>query len=148
MEAILFMGLQASGKSTFFKERFCDSHVRINMDMLNTRNREKILLHACIEAQQKCVVDNTNLEKSDRERYIVLFKKSKFKVIGYYFQSKVHDCVKRNQTRELLKPVPDKAIYGASSKLELPDWAEGFDELYYVSIGEKGFEVKEWGNEV
>jgi hypothetical protein len=36
MHAILLIGLQASGKSTFFRERFSDTHVRINLDMLRT----------------------------------------------------------------------------------------------------------------
>lgn len=148
MEGIIFVGLQASGKSTFFKENFADTHVRINMDMLNTRNRERIILDACLEAEQKCVVDNTNLQVEDRARYIEKFKSRKWGVIGYYFQSKVHDCVARNKERTLRKPVPDKAIYGSSNRLELPTKAEGFDELYYVSIGEDGFNVEEWGDEV
>lgn len=30
MEMVLFSGIQAAGKSTFFKERFVDTHLRIN----------------------------------------------------------------------------------------------------------------------
>ena len=41
MELILLIGIQASGKSTFFKRRYCDTHVRINLDMLKTRHREE-----------------------------------------------------------------------------------------------------------
>ena len=33
MEAVIFIGIQASGKSTFFKERFFNTHVRINLEM-------------------------------------------------------------------------------------------------------------------
>ena len=50
MEAILFIGIQASGKSTFFAERFFKTHVRINLDMLRTRHREELLVKACLEA--------------------------------------------------------------------------------------------------
>ncbi|MCB9352743.1 MAG: ATP-binding protein, partial [Lewinellaceae bacterium] len=32
MEGILFIGIQASGKSTFYKERFFNSHLRISLD--------------------------------------------------------------------------------------------------------------------
>ncbi|MEN3294973.1 MAG: hypothetical protein V7642_4226, partial [Burkholderiales bacterium] len=42
MEMLLFIGIQASGKSTFYKERFFDTHVRISMDLLRTRNRESV----------------------------------------------------------------------------------------------------------
>ena len=48
MEGVIFVGIQASGKSTFYRERFFDTHLRINLDMLKTRNREQILLRARI----------------------------------------------------------------------------------------------------
>lgn len=35
MEGILFIGIQASGKSTFYKERFFNSHLRISLDLLH-----------------------------------------------------------------------------------------------------------------
>ena len=43
MEAVILIGIQGSGKSTFYRERFFDTHVRINLDMLKTRQREKLL---------------------------------------------------------------------------------------------------------
>jgi predicted kinase len=46
MEAVIFVGIQGTGKSTFYKERFFDTHVRINLDMLKTRHREKLLVQA------------------------------------------------------------------------------------------------------
>lgn len=33
MEAVIFIGLQASGKSSFYKERFFSTHVWINLDL-------------------------------------------------------------------------------------------------------------------
>ena len=44
MELIIFIGLQAAGKSTFYKKNFSDIHIRINLDMLRTRHREKFCL--------------------------------------------------------------------------------------------------------
>ncbi|MBN1315005.1 MAG: hypothetical protein JXA42_06040 [Anaerolineales bacterium] len=38
MQAVIFIGIQATGKSTFFKERFFNTHVRISLDLLKTRN--------------------------------------------------------------------------------------------------------------
>jgi tRNA(His) 5'-end guanylyltransferase len=35
MEAVILAGIQAAGKSTFCRERFFDSHVRINLDKLD-----------------------------------------------------------------------------------------------------------------
>ena len=75
MEAIIFVGLQASGKSTFYLREFYKTHIRLNMDMLKTRYREDILLNACIEGKQKVVIDNTNPSIEERCKYIKAFKK-------------------------------------------------------------------------
>jgi predicted kinase len=64
MQAILLVGLQGSGKSTFWAQRFRDTHVRLNLDMLNTRARFDVLRHACLAAKQRFVVDNTNVTPS------------------------------------------------------------------------------------
>jgi len=47
MEAVLLIGIQASGKTTFYRERFFDTHIRISLDMLRTRERERVLMNAC-----------------------------------------------------------------------------------------------------
>jgi len=40
VEAVIFMGLQGAGKSTFYRERFFATHLRISLDMLKTRHRD------------------------------------------------------------------------------------------------------------
>ncbi|MDP7288123.1 MAG: ATP-binding protein [Phycisphaerae bacterium] len=149
MEAVILIGLQASGKSTFYRERFCDSHVRINLDMLRTRHREKLLFGACLEMKQPFVIDNTNPEVKDRLRYIPAARDAGFRVVGYYFQSRLDDLLTRNASRPTDKQVPSLAIHGTYSRLVLPSPDEGFDELYYVSLQTPaGFAVKEWDDEV
>ena len=103
MEAIIFVGLQASGKSSFYREKFIDTHIRINLDMLKTRHREKILFHACLEAKQPFVIDNTNPAIADRSRYIELAKAKEFKIIGYYFQPNLEESKQRNSQRDQKK---------------------------------------------
>ena len=60
MQAIILMGIQASGKTTFYVQRFLHSHVRISQDLLRTRHREKLFLQACLDTLQPFVVDKTN----------------------------------------------------------------------------------------
>lgn len=131
MEAVIFIGLQASGKSTFFKERFQDTHIRLNLDMLRTRNRENILLNACLEAKQSIVIDNTNPTAAERRRYIELAKRSGFAVSGYYFPVKMEVCLERNARRAGRKQVPELAIKSIAKKLERPGPDEGFDALFW-----------------
>ncbi len=149
MEAVIFIGIQATGKSTYYKEHFFKTHIRINLDMLKTRNREDIFLDACMKAKQPFVVDNTNPSVEDRKKYIDLAKSAEFRVIGYYFQSNIEEAIQKNECREGKERIPLAGIRGTHAKLQLPGLEEGFDELYYVKINEKNkFVVEEWKNEI
>jgi len=144
VEAVVFVGIQASGKSSFYRERFFDTHLRINLDMLKTRHREQILLRACLEAKQPFVVDNTNPSVEERARYIELARSGGFRVIGYYFRSQSKEAIARNARRTGKARIPEKGILGTYKRLRAPVMEEGFDELYYVYIDEEGsFMVEE-----
>src|SRR5215472_14673700 len=132
MEAIILIGIQGSGKSTFCRERFFDTHVRINLDMLRTRRREQILLAACIEAKQSFVVDNTNALESDRARYIPVARAAGFRVIAYFFETTLAEAMRRNNQRSGKQKIPAIALAATSRKLQPPRWEEGFDEIYTV----------------
>jgi predicted kinase len=143
MEAVIFVGIQAAGKSTFYQRRFFRTHVRINLDMLRTRRREEMLVRACLEAKQPFVVDNTNPTAKDRAHYIGPARAAGFRVVGYHFQSSVSEALERNASRPERERVPEVGIRGTHSRLEIPSFEEGFDALYYVRIGERGeFEVE------
>jgi predicted kinase len=149
VQAIIFIGIQASGKSTFFKQRFFHSHVRINLDMLRTRYREKRLTEICIELTQPFVVDNTNPSIDERARYILPAKQAGFEVIGYYFQSRIADSIQRNKDRHTEQQIPERGILGAAARLKRPSLNEGFDRLYYVRIiPDLEFSVEDWMDEV
>ena len=149
MEAIIFIGIQGAGKSSFYKERFFDTHVRINLDMLKTKRRQHLLLAACIEARQPFVVDNTNVTAEARAYFIAAAKTAGFRVAGYYFRSDVKAALLRNSQRVGVARVPDKALLGTYKRLQLPGREEGFDALYYVQVNEAGeFLVEEWADEI
>jgi predicted kinase len=149
VELVVFMGLQASGKSTFWRERFADTHVRINLDMLRTRHRERRLFQTCLEVGQPVVVDNTNVSAADREPYITQARARGFRILGYYFRSALAECLARNGLRPEHQRIPDRGLRGAAGRLELPTKAEGFETLWYVRIDpENGFVVQPWQPEV
>jgi predicted kinase len=148
MEAIILIGIQATGKTTFCRDRFMDSHIRINLDMLKTRHREGLLVEACLNAKQPFVVDNTNPTREDRTRYIAPARQAGFRVIGYYFESRVSDALIRNAQRGESGRVPEVGVRGTSARLEAPSRSEGFDVLHHVRIGPEGFVVSEWRDEV
>jgi predicted kinase len=145
MEAVIFVGIQATGKSSFYIARFFQTHIRINLDMLRTRRRETLLLRACIEMQQRFVVDNTNPTLAERANYITPAKAAGFRVVGYYFPAVLGECIQRNNRRSGKQIVPIKGIVGTLKRLVPPSYAEGFDALYTVRIAEPDrFSVEEW----
>jgi predicted kinase len=149
VEAVILVGLQGAGKSAFYKERFFVTHLRVNLDMVKTRNREKRLLLTCVETSQPFVVDNTNPTRAERAVYIKAVKDAGSRVVGYYFQSRVEDCKRRNDQRSSAEQVPLRGILGTAGRMEMPSLEEGFDELFYVRIEEAGgFVVEEWKDEV
>jgi len=148
MELVVFAGIQGSGKTTFYRERFLPTHVRLSLDILGTRNREDILLHACLAAQQRVLIDNTNPAAAQRTRYANLAKASGFKAVLYFFDITTSQAVARNATREGSARVPDVAIFGTQAKLQRPTRNEGFDAIFRVTGIEGHFTVEEWRDEV
>lgn len=145
MELLIFMGIQATGKTSYFTARFVKTHVRISLDLLNTRKKEKRFLDLCLETGQRCVVDNTNPSKADRAVYMEAAKAKQFRVIGYYFESRIHDALARNAKRPGKENIDERGVRSTYSKLEMPEMTEGFDELYFVRIGRDGqFETSNW----
>jgi hypothetical protein len=93
-------------------------------------------------------VDNTNPTVEERAKYIGPARATGFRVVGYYFQSEVGPCMRRNSARPPGAQVPTLAIAGTRKKLQPPAYAEGFDALYYVRIApEGGFVVEDWSDE-
>ena len=134
MEAVIFVGIQASGKSTFYRERFFDTHVRINLDMLRTRFRERALVQACVTAKQPFVVDNTNVRIAERAKYIAMARAGGFRVVGYYFLPRVQEALRRNSQRAGARAIPVRGVLGTYKRLEPPSHLEGFDVLHTVDI--------------
>jgi predicted kinase len=145
MEMIIFIGIPASGKSSFYKERLFNSHLRVSLDLLRTRTREARLLRYCFDTSMPLVIDNTNVSVKTREKYIQLARENKFTVKGYYFRSDIKECMARNQQRVGKDKIPPVGIATKYKQLQLPKYEEGFDELFYVSMEEENtFAVQTW----
>lgn len=149
MELIIFTGLQASGKSTFYQTHCAATYEHISMDLLqhnkNPRRRQLVMIEDALQAQHSVVVDNTNPTAEDRQPLIQLGRLYGAKIVGYYFEATIRQCIERNKQREGKAKVPDVAIYTTAKKMVRPTYTEGFDMLYEVSIAENGtFKVREW----
>jgi predicted kinase len=126
--------VQAAGKTTFYRERFFETHVRISMDLLKTRRRETMLLQACLLAKQSFVVDNTNPLAADRARYVEPARTAGFTVTGYSFRATTREAIARNRQRTDKTPIPVPGLLGTWKRLEEPRWTEGYDALFTVTL--------------
>lgn len=137
MELIIFIGIPASGKSSFYKEYFFNSHIRVSLDLLNTRNKEGKLMQFCFNTHSKMVIDNNNITSNEREKYITIARNNKYKIIAYYFESNINECLERNKNRK--ENIPEIGVKSKYKELEKPSKEEGFEELYYVKIEDGKF---------
>jgi predicted kinase len=149
LELVLFIGLQGSGKSSFYRARFAATHLHVSKDFWpNARRREarqqRLVAEALAEGRS-VVVDNTHPRVEDRAPLIEIGKRMGARVVGYAFESNLKACLERNAGRVGRARVPDKALHITRAKLRWPTYAEGFDELFHVRMDpEGGFHVRPW----
>ena len=95
-------------------------------------------------ARQSVVVDNTNVTREFRARYLASAKAAGYRCIGLFFQSVLADCLARNEAREGKAKLKRLAVLGMSAQLELPSAAEGFDQLFFAGIDGESFDIEPW----
>ena len=135
-ELIIFVGLQAAGKSTYYRDHLAATHVHVSKDLMkNASNREmkqREMIIQALAAGRSVVVDNTNPTPVVRAPLIELGHACGARVVAYFFETAVKDAVARNRLREGKARVPDVAIYVTSKKLVPPSPGEGFDEVRVI----------------
>jgi predicted kinase len=149
MDLVILIGLQGAGKSTFYRTHFASTHDWISKDRLrNNRNpsrRQRKLLEEALAAGRSVVVDNTNPTREERISLVTLGHSFGARVVGYFFQSRLADCLERNHQRTGKERVPDVALYATRKRLELPSPTEGYDQLFFVrTLGDDRCEVLDW----
>ena len=142
-EVILMCGIPGSGKTTFCRERLFPQYLYISLDRLRTRSAEAELFAFALRRRKSCVIDNTNISRQERARYIPAAKKAGARVVTYWFEPDVGACLARNARRPGRERVPDIVIRDKSSRFSAPDRTEGFDQVFKVSIADDGFHVEE-----
>jgi predicted kinase len=138
MEAVVFCGVQGSGRTTLYRERFLDTHVRVSMDLLRSRAREEAFLRTCLETGQRFVVDNTNPTPADRRRYVEPARAAGFRVIGYLVEVDRSLALARNAERTGRARIPVAGVVGTERRFLRPAPEEGFDELWHATAARNG----------
>jgi predicted kinase len=150
-EVVVLVGIPASGKSTFYRERFAATHALVSKDLFpNARRRDARqarLLDEALTAGRSLVVDNTSPAVEDRAPILEAARRHGARVVGYYFATPLAEAMARNAAREGRARVPDAGVRSIAKKRVRPRLAEGFDALYFVRLVGTGFTVEAWKEE-
>ncbi len=133
-EAIIFVGLQGSGKTTYFGKHFAETHAHISRDIQKTVERTAAFVRECVRSGRSFVVDDTNVTRDARAPYIRQAKAAGFTVRCYFFDTPVRTAIGRNNHRKDKKPIPVPAILRTTKRLEPPSIEEGFDEIRTIAV--------------
>lgn len=146
---MVLIGLPASGKSSFYGERFAGTHDHVSKDLMRNARRPDVrqqqLIEMSLAAGRSVVVDNTNPRRADRAGIVATARRHGARVVAYVFDTDAGDALRRNRARERADRVPAVAIFTVRKRLEQPDFDEGFDAIYRVRLDEaaRRFEVIE-----
>jgi predicted kinase len=145
----ILIGLQASGKTSFYRSHLAATHARVSKDLLRNNRRpgrrQARLISEALAADRSVAVDNTNATVELRRELVDLGRAHGATVTGYYVGARLADCLARNATRAGKERVPDVGLFSVVKVLTRPSHAEGFDRLFYVTFGADGaFVVEPW----
>lgn len=139
-ECVIFVGLPGAGKSTLYRERFAATHQHVSKDLWPNASgrdvRQQQLVANALSTSNSVVIDNTNPSAAERSNLIGIAREQNARVIGYFFDVTTRVAVARNAERSGRARVPNVAIFTAAKRLEPPSYAEGFDQLFRVTIAE------------
>lgn len=144
MEVVVLVGLPGSGKTTFYRSRFAQTHEHVSKDNFphakDREGRQRTLIAAALTAGRSVVVDNTSPRAADRRAITELAHAHGARAIAYVFDVPIATAIARNETRAGRAKVPKVAIFTVAKRLEPVTFAEGFDEIYRVSFDAAGQE--------
>ena len=134
---VLMYGLPASGKSSFVRDNILPhDYVYVNQDTLKTEKKCIELAKEAIENKKNLVIDNTNLSKEKRGRFIALINGSKYKVRLLMIETPLevckHNSIYRNYRSDNNIDIISKMVYNIMLKkknTESPQKNEGIDKI-------------------
>jgi predicted kinase len=135
-EVVILVGLPGAGKTTFFRQRFADTHAHVSKDLMpgdrRPARRQALLIAEALAAGRSVVVDNTNASRAERADVLATARRHGARVVGYLFDCTPKECLARNSLREGRARVPAVGVFATARRLQLPDAGEAFDAIYVV----------------
>ncbi|GAA4621418.1 hypothetical protein GCM10023196_009510 [Actinoallomurus vinaceus] len=143
----ILIGLQASGKTTFYRQWLSPAYVHVSKDDFPKARRRQVrqmrLVEEALADGRDVAVDNTNPSPEEWRPLIEAARRHGATIVGYWFPRDVPGSLARNATRPGKTRVPDVGIYATLKRLRRPRRSDGFDALHSVRFdGAGGFDVR------
>ncbi len=150
---MILAGLPAAGKTTFFRRWFGATHRHVSKDLrpnaAGRAARERQAIDEALAAGASVVVDDTNPSAAGRRAIIALARTRGARIVGYFLDVTTREAVARNAARTGSARVPNVAIFTVAKRFEPPARAEGFDQLFRLTLTpERGFTITEIEDDV
>lgn len=147
VDLAVLVGLQASGKSTFYARCLSDRYELVSKDLFprsarNRQQRQMRLVEDHLRAGRPVAVDNTNPSPREWAPLVEAARLHGATVTAYWFPPDVAGALRRNAARTGRERVPDVGVLATLRRLRRPSRADGFDEVREVRFdGRGGFAV-------
>jgi predicted kinase len=147
VNVVILIGLQASGKTTFYRQRLAADHVHVSKDNFgrarHRQRRQLRLIDEALAAGRDVAVDNTNPSPVEWQPIIGVARGHGARVAGYWFPPDPAASRLRNAARDDQMRVPEVGIRATLARLRRPCLADGFDALHVVEFdGRGGFTIQ------
>ncbi|MFI0087922.1 AAA family ATPase [Streptomyces bobili] len=144
VDVAVLVGLQASGKSTFYAQRLFGRYALVSKDLFprgakNKQRRQMSLVEDHLTAGRSVAVDNTNPSPQEWGPLVEAAHARGATVTAYWFPPDVAGSLRRNAAREGRARVPDIGVLATLKRLREPSPADGFDAVREVSPRTYGF---------
>lgn len=150
----VLVGLQASGKSTFYARCLSDRYELVSKDLFprgakNRQRRQLRLVEEHLTAGRPVAVDNTNPSPQEWGPLVELARAFGTSVTAYWFPPDAAGSLRRNAARRGRDRVPDVGVLATLQRLRRPSPSDGFDGVREVRFdGRGGFEVRDRAEEL
>ncbi|MGX1134452.1 putative kinase [Streptomyces glaucescens] len=151
LDLAVLVGLQASGKSTFYRRRLSGRYALVSKDLFprgarNKQQRQMRLVAEALAAGRSVAVDNTNPSPEEWTPLVEAARVHGATATAYWFPPDLTGSLRRNAAREGRDRVPDIGVLATQRRLREPSPDDGFDAVLEVRFDGRGdFDVRAAG---
>ncbi|MFE9442058.1 AAA family ATPase [Streptomyces sp. NPDC006602] len=143
-DVAVLVGLQASGKSTFYEHHLLGlRYARVSKDLFprgarRKQDRQMRLVEEALGAGRSVAIDNTNPSPEEWRPLVAAGHAHGATVTAYWFPPDPPGSLRRNAVRQGRDRVPDIGIHATAKRLRRPSRADGFDAVLEVRFDDRG----------